>query len=171
MRKILIFAALVVVLATPAYAADIVARYVPQSKPVGQARLTYLMWDVYDAVLYAPRGTWDGKRPFALQLTYLLDLKGAKIADRSIVEIRRQRNHDPATLERWRQQLRAIIPDVKKGESLTGVYARDGKTIFYRGAERLAVIDDPEFGPAFFGIWLGEATSEPKLRRKLLARI
>ena len=39
-----------------------------------EGRLTYLLWDVYDAMLYAPKGKWSHDKPFALKLSYLRSL-------------------------------------------------------------------------------------------------
>ena len=66
--------------------------------------------------------------------------------------------------------MRALFPDVHKGDTLTGVYTRKGTTIFYKNGKKLETINDPEFGRAFFGIWLSENTSEPDLRKQLLGQ-
>ena len=39
---------------------------------------------------------------------------------------------------------------------------------FFLDGKLIGEIDDPEFGPAFFSIWLHPKTSAPKLRRLLL---
>ena len=49
--------------------------YVPEAQLVGEARMTYLFWKVYDARLYAPEGKWQPTQPFALELKYLRKLK------------------------------------------------------------------------------------------------
>jgi hypothetical protein len=144
------------------------AEVVPQAKLVGQARMTYLLWDVYDARLYAPEGQWRPEAPFALELNYLRDLDGEAIAKRSVEEIRKQGFRDETVLTRWYQQLKAILPDVKKGIRLTGVVDQNRHTRFYLDGTPLAQVDDPLFSTWFFNIWLSEATSEPELRTQLL---
>ena len=57
---------------TPAYALNHIRGFVPNAQKVGEGRLTYLFWDVYDATLYAPAGAWDNDKPFALQLSYCI---------------------------------------------------------------------------------------------------
>ena len=79
---------------------------------VGEARMQVLFWKVYDARLYAPGGLWSERTPFALSLTYLRDLHGNKIAERSIQEMRKQGFSDELTLARWFEELTLIIPDV-----------------------------------------------------------
>lgn len=153
---------------TPAYALDHIRAFIPDAQKVGQARMTYLFWDVYDATLYAPKGKWQEGKPFALQLSYMRNLEGKKIADRSAEEIRGQGFTDEVKLATWHAQMRQIFPDVDKGVSLTGVYTEDGSTIFYRDSTEIGRVKDPDFGKAFFGIWLNKKTSAPDLRRKLL---
>lgn len=145
-----------------------ISEWVPQAKLVGQAKMTYLFWDVYDARLYAADGQWQASTPFALELNYLRDLDGEAIAKRSVEEIRKQGFSDEAVLARWYQQLSAILPDVKKGTRLTGVVDQNKHTRFYLDGQPLAEVNEPLFSTWFFNIWLSEATSEPKLRAQLL---
>lgn len=147
---------------------DVAKRYMPDATKIGDGVLTYLFWDVYRATLYAPGGGWRADAPFALSLAYLRDLKGRDIADRTISEIRDQGFSDEAKLAAWSARLGALFPDVSDGDSLTAVRDAAGRTVFYSAAKRIGTIDDPAFSRRFFDIWLGEKTSEPKLRRALL---
>lgn len=156
---------------TPAYAKSRIQSYVPSAQKVGQGRLTYMFWDVYDATLYAPEGTWEEDKPFALQLSYLRNLHGKKIADRSIHEMREQGIDDEVKLATWHAQMKSIFPDVNEGSALTGIYTKNGVTIFYLGDREIGKIKDPEFGHAFFDIWLSEKTTAPDLRQKLLGAL
>ena len=153
---------------TPAYALDHIRSYVPEAQKVGNGRLTYMFWDVYDATLYASRGVWKQGEPFALQLSYLREIEGKKIADRSVEEMRNQGITDEIKLAAWHAQMRKIFPNVYNGVALTGVYTQQGHTIFYMDDKEIGHIKDPDFGKAFFNIWLDETTSAPDLRRKLL---
>jgi hypothetical protein len=96
------------------------------------------------------------------------DLKGRDIAERTITEIRDQGFADEAKLSDWLARLTALFPDVGDGDSLTAIRDVAGRTLFYGGSRPIGAIDDPAFGRRFFDTWLGEKTSEPKLRRKLL---
>lgn len=159
---------LAIISITPAYAMEQIAQYVPQAEKVGHGRLTVMLWDVYDASLFAPQGQWDKTKPFALQLLYLRNISGKKIADRSIEEIRKQGFNDEVRLADWHAQMIKIFPDVKKNTALTGVYNDSKETIFFNDGEEIGRIQDPNFGTYFFDIWLGETTSAPGLRQKLL---
>ncbi|MFK8068441.1 MAG: chalcone isomerase family protein [Gammaproteobacteria bacterium] len=152
----------------PLLSADHIGMHVPEVQKVGEGRLKYLFWNVYDATLYTPKGIWQDEKPFALKLSYLLELEGEKIADRSIEEIRNQGFKNELILATWHNQMRKIFPDVDKGISITGIYTTQGESIFYRQNEEIGRIRDPEFGKAFFNIWLSEKTSEPELRKQLL---
>lgn len=149
---------------------DVAKRYIPDAQKIGDGVLTYLFWDVYRATLYAPGTGWRADAPFVLSLAYMRDLKGRDIAERTISEMRDQGFSDEKKLTAWSKRLGALFPDVSDGDSLTAVRDGAGRTVFYSAAKRIGAIDDPAFSRRFFDIWLGEKTSEPKLRRALLGR-
>lgn len=155
----------------PAYAVDYIREYVPDAKPVGQGRLSYMFWDIYDATLFAPNGEFSSSQPLAIQISYLRTIEGKKIADRSAEEMRLQGFSDEVRLADWHAQMRAIFPDVSEGVTLTGVLTQSGETIFYSNDVQIGSIADKEFGRRFFNIWLSEATSAPDLRKKLLGSL
>lgn len=148
---------------------DVVQRFIEQPKAVGEtARMTYLFWDVYDATLYAPQGTYSEQQPFVLALRYLRDLDGKAIAERSIEEMQKQGFNDPELEKKWLQQMIAIFPDVSEDTTLYGVRNAAGYTEFYQGSNKIGEVQDPQFTRWFFDIWLGSKTSEPKLRAEIL---
>lgn len=151
-----------------AHGRDYIQTYVPNPQMVGKGRLSVMFWDVYDAALFAPDGRWQEKQPFALTLSYLRDIEGRKIADRSAEEIRRLGFDDEVKLATWHNQMRRIFPDVEEDTTLTGIYTPSGETIFYHEDKEAGRISDPEFGRYFFNIWLSDETSAPDLRAKLL---
>lgn len=143
------------------------SRLVPSAELVGQGRMTYLGFRVFDAELYAPQGQYSPSKPFALKLTYLRNFKGSDIAKRSVDEMRRQGVRDEAKLKLWGDQMRAIFPDVSQGVSITGVRDGSGKAIFYKDGQQIGSINDREFSRRFFAIWLGANTSNPSLQASL----
>lgn len=146
-----------------------VARQVlEQPVVVGQARLKVLLFKVYDATLYAPKGRYRADQPFVLTLRYLRDFKGEKIAQRTVEEMRKQGFTNEAKLAQWLRAMNALFPDVSAGVELSAVRLASGATDFYRGEQRIGQVADSEFGQQFFAIWLGEKTSEPAMRRQLL---
>lgn len=147
---------------------SVLAKFVPNAEKVGQGRLTYLAWDVYDATLYAPNGEWQNGAPLALKLSYLRDIPGKKIVAHSIAEIRKQDAADEVTLNKWEANMLEIFPDVSKGIEITGIYTNEGHSVFYQNHTKLGEIKNPKFTKAFFNIWLDEETSSPDLRMAIL---
>lgn len=141
---------------------------VPGAAVVGRGVLSYAFWDIYEATLFAPEGVWDANKPYALSIEYFRALNGKAIADRSVQEMRQQGFTNEVTLAAWNAQMKAIFPDVDNGTVLTAVYVPGQHTTFYKGADTIGVIKGDDFGKSFFGIWLAEKTSEPRLRRALL---
>jgi len=141
------------------------------SKLVGQGLFSFMFWDLYTAKLYAPDGVLDKNKPFVLQLEYLRDLSGRRIADKSIEEIRGQGFSDEIRLADWHNQIQAIFPDVRNGETITGVAVPDVETIFYHGTTEIGRVKDGAFTKHFFDIWLSEQTSAPELRMSLLGAL
>ena len=137
-------------------------------KRLGEGRLRFLAFHVYDATLYVAGDKWSPDQVFALDLRYEMSLKGKDIAERSITEMKGQGHGDPAKLKRWGEEMARIFPDIKPGDRLVGVSLPNSGASFYNDQKLLGVVADPEFARAFFAIWLDERTSEPKLRRQLL---
>jgi hypothetical protein len=147
---------------------EIAQTYIQDSKIVGQGRLKIMFWNIYDAKLSAANGKWQEGAPSALSLTYLRDFDGEEIASRSVDEIRDIGYEDEALLTKWFEQMRAVFPNVKEGENITGVLDENKHTHFYHQGKLLGSIEDVSFGQPFFDIWLHEKTSEPKMRKQLL---
>lgn len=138
-------------------------------KTIGKGEYYWGFWTVYDAELMSQDGNYDSQKPFALKLTYHMDLDGDKIAERSAKEMRAQNAASEIQLANWQQQMQEIFPDVKEGDFITGINDEDGNAVFLYNGNEVGKIEDAEFAKTFFDIWLSEKTSEPKLRNKLLA--
>lgn len=142
----------------------------PSAELVGTGTMRFLGFRVFDAELFAPNGRYDPNRPFALKLTYLRNFEGQAIADKSAEEIQRQGVGDSRKLNRWKSQMAAIFPDVRKGQSITGLRDASGNTVFYSGKRRIGAIRDREFTRYFFNIWLGPNTRDAGLRNRLVGQ-
>lgn len=148
--------------------AEIAERHVQDSDLVGKARMKVMFWNVFDASLYAEQGRFDPAEPFVLSLSYLRELEGEKIVEKTIEEMAKQKRFKAQELASWSSQLDTIIDDVDASTTITGVRDSLGNTLFYRNGAPVGEITDVRFTQGFFDIWLGENTSEPKLRRQLL---
>lgn len=145
-----------------------IQRAIPNAELVGEARMSYLFWDIYDAALFAPNGKWTEDTPYALTLTYLRDLKGKDIAKRSIEEMQKQGFIDQQKLDNWLILMEELFPDVNDQTVLIGIADKQNHSHFFLHDTYLGSVDDPAFTAEFFGIWLHPGTSEPELRRQLL---
>ncbi len=139
---------------------------------IGQHRFTYWGFEVYDASLwgstaFAPQD-W-AKQSLVLELRYLRDFKGADIAQRSIDEMQGQRVLSTAQKQTWASVLLSLIPNVRNGERLTGIYTPDKGMQLLHQDRLLGEVTDVDLAQRFFGIWLAPETSQRQLRQQLLA--
>ena len=144
-----------------------------QPRQAGSGLYTWWGFDVYQASLWVEPG-FDAaalaRQRYALELHYRRDFKGRDIAERSITEMRRVGAFGEAQAQAWLQAMQAAFPDVTPGDRLTGVHLPGRGAQFYFNGKPWGEITDPEFAHLFFGIWLSDKTSAPKLRLSLLGQ-
>ncbi len=143
----------------------------PELKLLGGGLLRVLGFQVYNAYLWTPGGSaFDRTNPHALDLQYLRTFSARKLAERSIDEMRGQGIGDDTVYPKWLTEMERVFVDVKEGDRITGVVtpARTSK-FFFNGAFR-GEVSDPAFTDAFFGIWLNEKSSQPRMRNQLLGK-
>lgn len=143
----------------------------PELKPLGGGLLRVFGFQVYNAYLWTPAGgTFDRGKPYALDLQYLRNFTAKKLAERSIDEMRDQGIGSETVYPKWLTEMERLFVDVKEGDRLTGVVtpAKTAK-FFFNGVYR-GEVADPVFADAFFGIWLNEKTSQPRMRNQLLGK-
>lgn len=146
--------------------------WLPTPRLIGQQRFTYWGFSVYDASLWASAtftaNDW-AKQALVLELRYLRDFKGADIAQRSMDEMQGQRALTPAQSQNWSAQLQQLIPNVREGERLTGIYAPQKGLRLLHQDQLLGEVRDHELAQRFMGIWLAPEASQRQLRQQLLA--
>lgn len=143
----------------------------PGAQLAGEGVLSFLGLRIYDARLWVSTDFDPGRylrRPLALELTYQRAFDSVDIARRSMTEIKRQGPVSASQAQRWEAALQALIPDVKKGDQLIGLYVPEQGLALWQGQNLLGRIDDPVLAQRFIGIWLSEHTSEPDLRQALI---
>ena len=144
----------------------------PRARLVGQARLTVWGFDIYDARLWAPANfsaAGFAASALALELNYLRNFQAADIAERSLKEMRRSQPFSDGQAAQWKADLLRVIPDVRKGDRITGVHRPGVGAAFWVNGRASGEIVDADFARLFFGIWLSPDTSEPRMRESLLA--
>lgn len=137
---------------------------------VGETRLKFMFWSVYDARLYTDNGQYEeGKRPLRLSLQYLLDIESEALVSRTRDEWDTQSLSHPRQ-EQWLQQLAGMWPDITEKDEITLHVDADNLSTFYFNGEVLGTIEDPEFGQHFLAIWLSPNTTRPDMRLALLGK-
>jgi hypothetical protein len=149
-----------------------VQQALPDATLVGQGMYRWFGLSVYQARLWGNKTRvtatgWSGST-FALGLEYTRTLDGEKIAIASIDEIKKLGLGSAAQHELWLAEMKKIFPNVEEGQQLTGIFIPGQASQFFFNGKPIGSIADPEFGLAFFGIWLHPKTSAPKLRQALL---
>lgn len=154
-----------------------VAALLPDARLSGRGEFRYFGFLVYTATLWVGSqglGTPLGAAPFALQLRYARSLKGTDIAARSEEEMRKLGEGSPQQRATWLQAMQQLFPDVRDGNTLTGVFTPDSaqqaaQTRFYFDGALRGAVPGTAFARAFFSIWLSPQTPAPGLRDDLLA--
>jgi hypothetical protein len=163
---------IVIMFASSAAQADIPAclkNTMESQQPYGTGALHRLWFHVYDAEFWSDGEGWDASAPYALHLTYFVEIEAKDFLDSTIEQLERQPEMTGALLQRYREVLAGIYPDVEKQDSITALYQPDADAIqFCHNGQPVGRITDSELIRPFFAIWLGKHTSEPALRRKLL---
>ncbi|MDP5238155.1 chalcone isomerase family protein [Uliginosibacterium sp. 31-16] len=149
---------------------DVVREQAGGWRALGQGTMRWFGLQLYTAELWSSRPVYDPASPFALKLTYARSFSGVRIASASVDEMRRIGINDEALLTRWKAHMDRLFPDVREGDTLTGVNLPGKGVAFYRGEALLGEVNEPAFATAFFGIWLDARTREPTLRLQLLGQ-
>ncbi len=138
----------------------------PQTPLQKEAQAAFKVWGfhIYD-ITYSYNVHFPVP-PYRLKLQYRRDIAGAKIVESTKKEIANL-GASAEKLAVWMDALKKIIPDVKDGDILTGFVEEDKKSSFCMGDRFLGKVEDLEFTEYFFGIWLSEKTSDPRLRKAL----
>jgi hypothetical protein len=134
----------------------------PKARLAGAGNFRYFGLNIYRPA--APKA-----EKFALDLRYARSLDGKKIAASSADEMKKLGLGSAQQRVDWQAKMEKIFPDVQEGTRITGVYLPNQGARFYRDGKPLGEILDPEFGYAFFAIWLDPKTTGGKLRDALLA--
>jgi hypothetical protein len=140
----------------------------PGAQQIGQAAFTRFGFSIYQAELWAPDGRYLPDQSFLLSLTYARNIGRTQIVQASLDEM--QKLGAPVALQaQWRTDLEEILVDVKEGDILSAIYLPGQGAEFYFQNKKTGTIDEA-LARYFFGIWLDERTSEPKLRRSLIGQ-
>jgi hypothetical protein len=142
---------------------------------VGSGELRWFGMEVYEARLLSSDGRFDGdlrSGPIALEIVYRRNFSRASLVRTTGREWQRLRRElglgTPDQVERWLAEVGEIWPDVAPGDRIIALVEPAGRTEFLGNDGPLGAIEDPEFGPAFLGIWLHPDTRAADLRAELI---
>ena len=139
-----------------------------EMKLIGQGTLKVLFFEVYDVRLLADSKAFSWKNKFQLEFEYKREVNKQSVIESSVKEIRRQSNVLDKDINQWQEYLEQSIHPVQEGSQATVSWNPSGQITFHYQSSEPTTIEDENFARAFLNIWLGEETSQPKLRNQLL---
>lgn len=151
-----------------------------QWQTVGEAQLTWFVFDIYKSRLKAPDGQYlvsndVSPHPFALEINYQRDISKEQLLD--VTDEQWQKlGFTKVYRQQWISELNTMFPDINKGDELT--YLTDGTNgqLIYRKAgsepyQTVGFVKDERLNDAFLSIWLSPKTEFPKLRKQLIGQV
>ena len=137
---------------------------------VGEARLKFVFWQIYKSTLYSTSGDYKGLQPdLALQISYRRKISLEQLISRTREEWQKM-SFPSDQLEQWLTELKAILPNVEKGDVIILKVDEELRSNFFFNASFIGRIDSPIFTKAFLDIWLSEKGSYPELQKQLTGR-
>ncbi|WP_372591248.1 chalcone isomerase family protein [Guyparkeria sp.] len=147
----------------------------------GAGTASYMIWDVYDAALYAPASAEQAaimaaEVPMTLVLDYHRDVAVADIRKAAWKALDGQ--YDEASRDALRPKVETLhdaMSDVGDGDRYQldwrpKMETGEGRLVLKLNGQTRFASDDAELARAYFGIWLGEPPLSGKLRQALLSR-
>lgn len=138
----------------------------PAPQKVGEGELRRWGFLIYEASLWSPQGSYQPGAPFALSLRYARDVPADRIVQASLEEMSKL-GVPVASHPEWAMALQNAMVDVKRGDTLTGVYLPGQGASFFHNEQMTGKLDD-RLARHFFAIWFDPRTSAPELRQALL---
>jgi Chalcone isomerase-like len=141
---------------------------------VGAGTLKWFGFEIYDAALWTPDGTFANTfsaEPVAFTLWYRRGFSRERLIEITRSAWTELRLANAEQQQRWSEQLAGIWLDVRKGSNMTTLVLPNGETRFYDSQRLLGRVEDPAFGPAFLMIWLDARVADTglgELRASLL---
>ena len=165
MKKLL---AMLILIPSLSWTSEVDQEVFQSPKLIGEGTLKVLMWEVYDLRLLTDGTPFSWKNKFMLEFDYSRELKKESVIDASLKEFKLQPNVTDKDIKAWEVYLEQVIQSVQKGAKASIMWVPDGQIIFHYEGSKPTTIENEKFARAFLNIWLGEKTSRPKLRNKLL---
>ena len=145
-----------------------VDRFVPEAALVGEARFKVLLFPVYDASLYAPKGNYRKSGPLALELNYLFDVEKERIVNQTVKTFERRKLGSDADVAKWRKIMGEHFSDVQKGDRILLAFPDLQTVVFSTNGSEPTFVSDAGFAEAFKDLWLGDNVRNKGFQNQLL---
>ena len=145
---------------------SLVSKNINQIESLGQGRMTYWGFTLYDAKLFASK---EPKGGIALDIQYLRKFEANALVKQTLDELKDLGVSETQRTE-WADPLAKAFKTVTPGDSITAIRKPEGSTQFFYNGQFVSEIAGESFSQAFFGIWLHPKTSAPELRKVLLGQ-
>ena len=140
-----------------------------QLQPVGSTSLKVMFWKIYESTLFTGDGDYRGIEPgLALKIDYLRNIKRDQLIKAARDQWQELNLYDPGASESWLQELAVLLPDIRRGDSITVFVEQDMSATFFHNGNSLGQLQDSRFTESFLAIWLAENSAFPKLRNQLI---
>ena len=143
-------------------------RFVPEAALVGEARFKVLLFPVYDASLYAPKGDYRKSGPLALELNYLFDVEKERIVNQTVKTFERRKLGSDADVAKWRKIMDEHFSDVQQGDQIMIAFPDLQTVVFSTNGSDPTFVSDAGFAEAFKDLWLGDNVRNKSFQNKLL---
>tara|TARA_B110000211_G_scaffold147024_1_gene167492 strand:- start:441 stop:962 length:522 start_codon:yes stop_codon:yes gene_type:complete len=135
-------------------------------KLVGIAEMKWLWFEIYQAKLLTPTGTYKPNQwPLALDLLYRRSIPAEQLIQSTMHAWEHQDIDYPVE---WVSKLRDIWPDIAPQDQLILYVDDDRISHFFYNNKFIGSLGDPLFSKAFTAIWLSKNTLRPALRNQLI---
>jgi hypothetical protein len=181
-KKTFLAALLTLAFVSPAFAREVAGVTLPDTTTVegktlklnGMGLRTKVVFKVYVLGLYLENPSKDATAIISsdqiksLRMSLLRSVGGAKIAETIMEGFERNSKAQMGALKARLDKLRAMIPDVVKGDEIVFTYVPGkGTLVRAKGAEK-GVIEGKDFADALFSVWLGANPAQEDLKKALL---
>ena len=137
-------------------------------QPAARAKLTKLLFKIYDIELWHDHKEWEPQQAYALHIIYYQNVSKQEFVDYTIKELKLNPDVTPEMITQFERKLSFIYPDVKKMDSLTAVNVPGEGVLLCHNENKLGWMREEALVLPFFNIWLGRHSSEPVIRNTLL---
>ncbi len=138
----------------------------PGFKLVGSATMKWLWFELYQAQVLTPTGTYVANHwPLAINLVYQRSISAEQLLNATLDEWQRQNiEYRP----QWVAKLQSIWPDIKPQDQLILYVDEASISYFFFNKNFIGSFDDTSFASAFSSIWLSKNTLKPTQRDQLI---